>query len=207
MSDITVAIPSFNCAKYLPYVLERLQHQKIPNLKVIIWDNGSTDGTIGYVQDVWANNHFTKKAQDKNSLVIQFFSKPQNNKNHPYVNAMYARKQLAKLVKTEYVFFLDPDVLIKPLSLPRLHQELLDTNVDYIGMKYEPDALDHPMHKHIMLGATLWKTDVFLKLPDCTNKDMQQGCDCNFCNREVIKLGGIGIHSKIHAEHLKNVFI
>lgn len=207
MSEITVAIPSYNCVKYLPYVLSRLQHQKIPNLRVIIWDNGSTDGTVGYVQDVWASNYFAKNSQEKNALHIQFFSKPQNPKNHPYVNAMEARRQLAKLVKTPYVFFLDPDVLIRPLSLPRILQELKESNAGYIGMKYEPDALDHPNHKHIMLGATLWKTDLFLNLPICTNKDMQHGCDCNFSNREAKKLGEDGIHSKLHAEHLKGVFV
>lgn len=203
MSEITVAIPSFNAMKYLPYVLERLQHQKIPNLQVLIWDNGSNDGTWGYLSNVCATNYFIKKSQEKNALNIAFFSHQQDLKKHPYVNAMIARKGLSKIVKTKYVFMLDPDVLIKPLSLPRLKQELEDSEADYVGMKYEPDALDlHKGQKHIMLGATLWKTEKFNSIPDFRNEDLKFGCDCNHCFRYAK-----GVHGKMQAEHLKNVFI
>lgn len=204
---ITVGIPSFNAVKYLPYILERLQHQKIPNLPVIIWDNGSWDGTVGYVSNVLATNYWAKKSQEKNGLNLYFFTKPQDSKQHPYVNAMAARKQIAALTKTPYLFFLDPDVLIRQMSLPRLKEELDESGAAYIGMKYEPDAMDHPQHRHIMLGATLWKTDVFQSLPVCTNEDIKKGCDCVFCYRAVEKTGQQGVHSRFNAEHLKGVFV
>ncbi len=206
MSEITVAIPSYNAVMYLPYIFSRLQHQKIPNLPVILMDQGSRDGTQGWASSVMGNNFYAKKSQEKNALNFSFFQRQQDPKSHPYVNAMAARQGIAKLVKTKYVFFLDPDVLIKPLVLPRLIDEMENTGAPYMGLKYEPDALDaHPSGlKHIMLGATLWKTEKFLKVPEFTHNELKKGCDCNHCFRNTKG----GLHSRINgAEHLKGVMI
>jgi glycosyltransferase involved in cell wall biosynthesis len=210
MSEIAVAIPNYNSVMYLPYVMTRLQHQKIPNLPVMIMDQGSTDGTMGWASEVMGRGYYNKKSQEKNAIILSVFSRLQDPKKHPYVNAMDARVQMARLARTPYIFFLDPDVLIKQLSLRRLQEFLEKEKAAYVGMKYEPDAYDggHPMvkGKHIMMGATLWERETFLKIPEFTNEHMNQGCDCNFCYREIEKMGFKGLHSNIQAEHLKGVF-
>ncbi len=204
MSEITIAVPTHNCSLYVRYVLDRLTHQKIPNLPVIAMDNGSTDGTIGLLSEIAGRNFYHKKSQEKNALQFRFFMGMHNPKDHPYVNAMKTRKAIAELVKTPYVFFLDPDVLIKPLILPRLLDEMKETGAPYVGLKYEPDTLDHANNKHLMLGATLWKLDKFLKVPEFKNEDLKNGCDCLHCFRSVKG----GLHSRLNgAEHLKNVMI
>ena len=129
MSEITVGIPTFNAMKYLPYILEKLQHQKIPNLPVIIQDQGSVDGIHGYLSNISVTNWFSKKSQELNSLIIGFVAGRQDPKLHPYVNAMRARKSIAKSVKTEFVFFLDPDVALAPFTLKNMLEASLIINI------------------------------------------------------------------------------
>lgn len=216
MTDITVAIPSYNCSLYIRYVLDKLTHQKTPNLPVLIMDNGSTDGTIGLLSELMGRNFYQKKSQEKNALWLHFFQGIHEHSAHPWVNAFRTRRKLAELCRTEFIFFLDPDVALLPLTLPRLKRELIkNPKAAYIGIKYEPDTQDHNdelKHKHIMLGATLWRTKDFLALPPIYNENIGpyvegiRGCDCNFAYWQTLKRKKIALHSKIEAEHLKNVF-
>ncbi len=48
---ISVVIPSFNKVKYIGQTLESIVNQKYSNLEVIIQDGGSTDGTLGIIQE------------------------------------------------------------------------------------------------------------------------------------------------------------
>lgn len=210
MSEITVIIPSYNAAMYLPYVMTRLQHQKIPNLPVIVMDNGSTDGTSGLCGEWMARNYFQKKSQEKNAINFFYMQRQQSPKDHPYVSAMKARSAGARMVKTPYVFFLDADVLIRQNSLPKMLEFLQENNLAYCGMRYEPDSMDL-QHiggpAHIMMGATLWKKEIFLSLPECTNEHLRKTCDCNFCYNEVKKMGHKAAHFIMSAEHCKGIFV
>jgi glycosyltransferase involved in cell wall biosynthesis len=46
MSGLTVIIPALNAMPYLPEALASLQAQTFRDFEVILWDNGSTDGTV-----------------------------------------------------------------------------------------------------------------------------------------------------------------
>lgn len=46
MVALTVIIPALNAMPYLPQALASLQEQTFKDFEVILWDNGSTDGTV-----------------------------------------------------------------------------------------------------------------------------------------------------------------
>lgn len=46
MSTITVIVPVLNGMPYLTETLESLENQTLRDFEVILWDNGSTDGTV-----------------------------------------------------------------------------------------------------------------------------------------------------------------
>ena len=50
MSRVSVIIPSWNGRHLLPFCLEALGRQDEPELEVVVVDNGSTDGTAGWLQ-------------------------------------------------------------------------------------------------------------------------------------------------------------
>lgn len=199
---ITVGIPLYNCASTIKAVLDQLTLQKIPNLQVIAYDNGSTDGTIGLMGELFARNYYLgKKSQEQNNLIMSFFTGIHDFNKHPYQNAMMTRKHIARLARTEFMFFLDADVLIQPYALPQLIKDFKSTKkCGELGIRYEPDSA----HKHVMMGATLWKTEDFLKIPEFGDWDCKKSCDCNFCVKEVEKMGKVAMyHPDLSARHLK----
>ncbi|MCF4970318.1 glycosyl transferase [Nostoc sp. CMAA1605] len=95
--DFTVAIPTYNGAKRLPALLERLSNQTdTHNLswEVIVIDNNSNDDTekvVRLYQDNWPYPH-----------LLKYFFEPQQG-------AAYARKKAIQEAKSELIGFLDDD--------------------------------------------------------------------------------------------------
>ena len=60
MKSVTIVIPTFNQAKYLPACVDHCLFQTFPNLEIIIVDGGSTDGTKEYLSRLkWEIDHRT----------------------------------------------------------------------------------------------------------------------------------------------------
>lgn len=53
---IDVLLATFNGATYLPDLFESLEHQTYPDWRVVIRDDGSTDGTLSVIEE-WAERH------------------------------------------------------------------------------------------------------------------------------------------------------
>ena len=51
LSSVSIVVPSFNQAQYLPETLQSLVDQNYPSLEVIIQEAGSTDGSIAIAED------------------------------------------------------------------------------------------------------------------------------------------------------------
>jgi glycosyltransferase involved in cell wall biosynthesis len=47
---VSVVIPTYNHARYLPYALDSVINQGYPNLEVLVIDDGSNDGTAELVK-------------------------------------------------------------------------------------------------------------------------------------------------------------
>lgn len=51
-TDISIVIPNYNCLPYLPRCLESIRQQDLTSYEVIVVDDGSTDGSIEYLQEL-----------------------------------------------------------------------------------------------------------------------------------------------------------
>lgn len=96
---VSIIIPSFNSAKFLPETLACVSAQTYMKWECIIIDDGSTDNTSGVVSD-WIKNDNRYK---------YFF---QENRGLPY-----ARNNGLKHSRGDYIQFLDADDLILPEKL------------------------------------------------------------------------------------------
>lgn len=188
--EVTVGIPVFNGSATIRGVLDRLTLQEFPNLKVFVYDNGSTDGTQGLMSELVARGFYGKKEQYKTSLDITFFPGLHDDKLIPYQNALVTRQKIAKLVNTEFIFFLDSDVIIQPYAMKQLLKQLKDNpSLGYVAIRYQSDAHEN----HLMLGATMWRTEVFKRI---SFWDGKVGCDCQHCRKEVEAMGLKGEFNK-----------
>ncbi|MDO0825346.1 glycosyltransferase [Desulfosporosinus nitroreducens] len=59
---VSVVIPTYNHARYLPYALESVIYQSYANLEVIVIDDGSTDGTSKVVKNYGSKINYIYKA-------------------------------------------------------------------------------------------------------------------------------------------------
>ncbi len=186
-TEITVCIPVYNAKNTIGRVLDCLTKQQLP-LTVIAMDNGSNDGTASLLAELAGRQYYMRpKSQDHSPLDFRFFMGAQDRNKTPFQNALAMRQSLAKLVKTPYIFFLDADVLMQPFSLIPLFEEFKKAeNCGFMGVPYRNPS------SHVMLGASVFKTEVFKAIPENTWDG--QGCDCQFCHSEVVKMGLCTMH-------------
>ena len=95
---VTVIVPSYNSAKFLPETISSVLNQSYTNLELIIVDDGSTDNTSEVVNSYLSDSRcvYIKKANAGVSL---------------------ARNDGAKIAKGSYIAFLDADDLLLEESI------------------------------------------------------------------------------------------
>ncbi|HOK95544.1 MAG TPA: glycosyltransferase family A protein [Anaerohalosphaeraceae bacterium] len=187
--DVTVAIPTFNSACTIMSVLQRLLHQDVKPTILMI-DNGSKDGTVEMLQAVIDNKWFG--AAD---IVLQ--TAPQllggREKNIPYM-----RHKLAQAVETEYLFFLDSDVLLQGHCLLDLKEYMdEDANRKGVAVRYDPLA------DHVQFGAILMKTQIAKQIKWNTGEGK---CECRWAVESLKEMNPdwyVTLHPDYQAMHLK----
>lgn len=132
MREITVVVPAYNAADYLPRCLESLLIQKRP-IEIIVVNDGSTDetGRIAAEYAAWYDN----------VLAV-------NQKN---AGSGMARKAGLALVRTPYVGFCDADDWADADMYEKLHDALVTSGADVAccGMALDwPDRSERMAQSH-----------------------------------------------------------
>jgi len=112
---ISVVIPCFNHARFLPEAIESVLTQNYPNFEIIVVANGCTDATV-------------EVARDRCNRLIVLSQK----------NLGVARNLGARMAKGDLLVFLDADTLLEPMTLRIIAQKFQPG--DAAGtIKGEPD--------------------------------------------------------------------
>ena len=118
MSKISVLIPAYNVARYLPKCLDSVLSQTFKDFEVVLVDDGSTDETVN-ICDAYAN---------KDSRIRVFH---QENKG------ISATRELCLLyAKGDYVQFVDGDDWIEKDMLKSMYEKALVENAEIVGCNF-----------------------------------------------------------------------
>lgn len=92
MEKISVLIPTYNREEFLPSALESIQKQTYEDIDIIIYDDGSSDGTVQFVEE-------RQRKDNRIKLIV-------GKKN---VGCPYARNKLIEACETRYAVWQDSD--------------------------------------------------------------------------------------------------
>lgn len=109
MNSCSLLIPCYNAANYLPRLWKAVQEQTVPFDEIICYDDGSTDSTADVARELGAK-------------VIS---------GHTCCGPAYARNQLAKASKCDWLHFHDADDTFHSNYLERVKSQIRE-NVDVI---------------------------------------------------------------------------
>ena len=112
LQKISVIVPCYNIAEYIPRCLDSIINQTYHNLEIIVIDDGSTDET-GTIIDNYTS-------QDSRILVIH-----QDN-----AGLVAVREKGIELATGDYIGFVDGDDTIEPDMYERLLNNALKYNAD-----------------------------------------------------------------------------
>lgn len=104
MADISVIIPTYNYARYLPATLDSVFRQTFTDLEVIVVDDGSTDNTKDILQPYIHDERIRYIYQENRGLSA-------------------ARNTGIRSSQSPFITFLDSDDLFTPRKLEVLRQE------------------------------------------------------------------------------------
>ena len=131
-SLISVIIPVYNVEDYLIECLESVFDQTYKNIEIIAINDGSTDNSLGILEDYASSN--------KNLRVIS-----QENSGQSV-----ARNVGINLARGTYIYFLDSDDYIAPETFEHLIRKMEKYNLDLIRFGAEPffDKVDKRMNSN-----------------------------------------------------------
>lgn len=111
---VTVIVPFYNSKEYICECVESLLNQTLDELEIICIDDGSTDGSLGIVQEY---------AQKDDRIIL--VSKLNSGYGHSLNLGM-------NLAKGEYVGILESDDYISNLMFERLYVVAKENNLDFV---------------------------------------------------------------------------
>jgi glycosyltransferase involved in cell wall biosynthesis len=185
--ELTITIPTMNSTKTLSLVLNSLVIQRINiDFKVLIFDNGSTDGTVEMVNAIIKNNYY--------KMDIRLIETTERSGGRTF-NIPFMRYKICQEVDTEYLFFLDSDVILPPNAVLDLLESFKKRNdLGMLSIRYEPNA------DHVQMGATLWKTEIAKKIKWI----IDENCECKNAIKSLLELGlKAEYHNTLQARHLR----
>ena len=115
---ISIIIPIYNAEKYIERCLKSIINQTYQNLEILVINDGSTDGTIKYIEEI--------KKNDERIIII--------NKNNEGVSI--ARNIGISQSTGKYITFIDADDWLEPNAIEILYDEIKKNNVDIVRGNY-----------------------------------------------------------------------
>ena len=117
---VSIIIPCYNVANYIPYTIESVINQNDPDWEIIAVDDGSSDNTFSIL---------TKYAErDRRIRVFH-----QEN-----CGVSTARNNGIKASTGDIIYFLDGDDRISPFLVKELHSNLCNSDIILFGFRFAP---------------------------------------------------------------------
>lgn len=115
---ISVIVPCYNVAEYIPRCMESLQAQTFKDFEVICINDGSVDDPPLNILNKYKTRG-VKIYSTENRGVVQ------------------ARNEGIKLARGEYLYFFDPDDLIEPNALEVVYNKAVETGSDAVQFNFQ----------------------------------------------------------------------
>jgi len=122
MPKISVIIPVFNAAPFLPDCLESILRQTFADFEVVCIDDGSTDNSADIIRE------YSKKDQNQNRR-IKLFQKTNAGISHTRAYGIF-------LAEGEYLTYVDADDWLEPNALAELYVALSEHKADIAFCSY-----------------------------------------------------------------------
>lgn len=113
---VSIIIPTHNRRELLAETFASARAQTYPDIEIIVIDDGSTDGTLAWLQA-------QSRAIRPGALQVH---------PHPRRGVSVARNHGLRAAQGEYVLFLDSDDLLEPDAVAALLAALREKNADYV---------------------------------------------------------------------------
>lgn len=143
---ISVIVPVYNVANYLPACLDSLCRQTYRDLEILIVDDGSTDAS-GKICDQYAK-------QDHRIRVI-------HQKNGGAANA---KNTALRMASGQYLTFADSDDYVEPDAYAYMIKQLQSQHADVIQCGYHKVFQDHSVPHHREKDMQTMNSEAFLEL-------------------------------------------
>lgn len=111
---VSIIIPVYNTAAYLPDALDSICKQTLSSLQIIVVDDGSTDNSLQIIQDYAAHDQR-----------IEVITQPNQGQG-------VARNHGMKYAKGEYVYFMDSDDILGLDCLETCYEYCKKADLDYV---------------------------------------------------------------------------
>ena len=119
MAKVSIGVPVYNVAEYLPQCLDSILNQTFQDFEVILVDDGSTDNSFKICQEYVAKDSRFRLIHQKNKGLAG------------------ARNTIIKNVKTEYIAWVDSDDWIEENYLKLLVDTQEKTDADMVTMGHK----------------------------------------------------------------------
>lgn len=115
---VSVIVPIYNKAKFLPKALESLQKQTLKEVEFICVNDGSTDNSLDILKEYAKDDYRIKIVDQRNQ------------------SCGVARNNGIKIARGEYIAFLDPDDWFEPEALEELYNKSKKQNCDLMVFNF-----------------------------------------------------------------------
>ncbi len=196
MNEITIVIPNYNGMKYLPECLASLEKQNMsgPKFKVLIVDNGSTDGSV----------QFLKEAAQYQLEIENIFLK----ENTGFCHAVNVG---IKAAESSYVILLNNDTKVYEDFVKGLYEVICqDDRIFSVSAKMlmwdKPELLDDAGDRYCVLGWAYSRGKGKSAVEYSTSVEVFSACGGAAIYRKSV-FEEIGYFDELHFAYLEDVDI